>query len=311
MLKHQVLAAAGISTTRPQRTREPRRASRGAALIATMAALVAGLLLATASPAVAISGLDRYDGYSGYDDRPWKRAIATCPDGKHVIGGGAWVSDGGRKTVRLTTLLPYSPAGARDTFNVDAEAPNLQRFNWSVTAYAMCADKTALSNYRIVPGFVESSKTFQTAAARCPDGTVAFGAGAQVTAQPPYTAPGQGQIGLQLNRTSGPLDISRAAARESVAGYAGQWRLISYAVCAEPRGTIHAEGTVNAGAEATDTCKTGFTHGPGGGGGLTDGGPAWLQRIYPRLDKRTVDVALTAPLYPSIGGMVAHQTCAL
>src|SRR4029453_1930338 len=114
---------------------------------------------------------------------------------------------------------------------------------------------------------------------------------------------------LQLNRTSGPLDISRAAGRESVIGYAGQWNLHSFAVCAQPQGQIHASDTVAAGARTTNYCSNGlYTHGAGGGGGLTDGGPVWLQEIYPHYDLRGVDVALTGPTYPSIGGVVAHQT---
>jgi hypothetical protein len=276
-----------------------------------VAALVGGAQLATASPAAAVSGLQRSDGYSGLDTRPWKRAIATCPADKHVIGGGASVSESDEQgLVRLTSLLPY-----RDTFQVDAEAPGLRSdLRWSVYAYAICADKTALPQYTIVPGSVTSSKAFQTAAARCPTGTVAFGSGAQIMAiGGPNAAFAQGQIGLQLNRTSGPLDISRATARESAAGYPGQWSLTSYAICAQPRGTIHSEATVTPGATATgsNTCASGFTHGPGGGGGLTDGGPVWLQQIYPSLDKRTVTVAMTGPLAASVGGLVAQQTCAL
>ena len=64
------------------------------------------------------------------------------------------------------------------------------------------------------------------------------------------------------------------------------------------------------GAEASDRCFIGFTHGVGGGGGLTDGGPVWLEKIQPHADLRGVDVGLTGALHPSIGGMVAHQTCA-
>lgn len=51
-------------------------------------------------------------------------------------------------------------------------------------------------------------------------------------------------------------------------------------------------------------------HGLGGGGGLADGGPAWLCKIYPTGDPRQVQVELTGALYPSMAGMVANATCA-
>jgi len=44
---------------------------------------------------------------------------------------------------------------------------------------------------------------------------------------------GNRQLGLQLNRTSGPMDISRSAAAANTATPA-PWRLVSYASCAQP-----------------------------------------------------------------------------
>ena len=64
------------------------------------------------------------------------------------------------------------------------------------------------------------------------------------------------------------------------------------------------------GREVQRPCLFGFTHGIGGGGGLSDGGPVWLDKIKPHADLQGVDVSLTGALDPSIGGMVAHQTCA-
>ena len=279
-------------------------------LAAVLAGVAAALPLLAPQSAAAISGLQRVSSYSGYDDRPWKAATAGCPANKHVIGGGAWVSDGGRKLVRLTTLRPQYLDGAHDAYIVQAEAPGLRRdFSWSVTVYAVCADENALKDYRIVPGSPGlSSARFQTAAAVCPTGTLAYGTGAGITTPIPNAAPARGQIGLQLTRTSGPLDISRAAARSSGIGYVGPWQLTSYVICAQPRGTIHVEGAGATGDEVTDSCKTGFTHGPGGGAGLFDNGPAWLQKIYPSYDGKSVAVAMTAP---PVGGIIAHQTCAL
>jgi hypothetical protein len=62
---------------------------------------------------------------------------------------------------------------------------------------------------------------------------------------------------------------------------------------------------------ATTTCPGGYrTHGIGGGGGITDSGPSWLNRLYPHADLRGVTTTMTGPLHPSIGAMVTHQICA-
>src|SRR3954470_23420921 len=78
--------------------RRPKTASRYAALIPAIGAIIGGLQLATPPPASAIPGLQRPLAVSSqYDDSPVKSATAECPDGKHVTGGGAWVNDGGHK----------------------------------------------------------------------------------------------------------------------------------------------------------------------------------------------------------------------
>ena len=276
-------------------------------------AAVVPLALAAPSPAAAIPGLQLTQGDSlSNRDEPFKLASAKCPLGKLVVGGGAQVLDGDRKLVRLSGLWPYKPEDpttGRASFSATAEAVNHTRaYDWSLRAYAVCATREALPGYFIARDTSPySAKTFETAAAICPSGTFAYGAGATV-----HTSAGSwgsGKVWLQLNRTSGPLDISRAAARV-LPGFGGRWELQSYAICAQWRDQLFADGTVAPGAEATDRCFIGFTHGVGGGGGLTDGGPVWLEKIQPHADLRGVDVALTGALHPSIGGMVAHQTCA-
>lgn len=282
-----------------------RTASRTVAALATLVVVVVGAQLAGPEPAAAIPGLER-KGHWVLSDEPFKRVRAQCPAGKDVIGGGAWADDGGRKKVRLTSMQPlHDYGGETDFFEAVAEAPHLfSGYDWHLGAFAICANP--LPGYKVVHGqFTErSSKTFQTAVAGCPSGTVAYSAGATILWA-------EGRVGLQLSRTSGPLDITRAAAREDTVPFAGEWQLASSAVCAAPRNGIHAEGEIAQGSEASSTCDgTSLVHGAGGGGGLTDGGPVWLQKVYPRHGLKAVDVALTGPLNPSIGGMVAHHTCA-
>jgi hypothetical protein len=303
--------------------------SRIVATLAAIAAVVGAVQLAAAEPAGAVPGLGRVIEGTPSDNRPTKTAVASCPGKDVVVGGGAVVRDGGRNVVRLIESRPFRERLIFDYYHwfAKAEAPDLGRdFNWSVTAYAICANRSSLADYEITEAFTHNgtSETFDQVDARCPSGTVAYGAGAEVIGLDVLGGGGPngiptGQLGLQMVRTSGPLDIARAAARESAAGFAGQWRLKAYAICAHKilfgpgnlNSGVHAVGNSSFTATAETLCPDGFrTHGPGGGGGLTDGGPSWLRAIYPHNGLGGITVGMTAPLLPSIGGMVAYQTCA-
>jgi len=271
-----------------------------------LAALAAiGLALVTAGPAAAVGDPQLVTRSTQLGIDPTPEVSAPCPPDTRVVGGGGRVFDGERKLGRLTALDP-SPTG----FRVEAESPDEDDIgNWRVFAYAICADRDALVDYEIVPNSRFDARTFKDAAARCPSGTVAYGAGARVLI--PGTGGAGGRIGLQLNRTSGPLDISRAAGRvDTSLDPVGNWTVTSEAICARRAGGIHVEGDSSFGDSVTESCDTGTVHGAGGGGGLTDGGPSWLYSIQPSNDLQSVTARMTSPLNPSIGGMIAHFTCA-
>jgi hypothetical protein len=288
----------------------------GLVVLAAVAAVVGAVGLAAPEPADAIPGLTRKGHHGLMNNEPFKGVVAECPDGMRVIGGGGSVYDGGRRSVKLISLTPYSYSDEddlRDAFGAAAEAPHLTRsFEWRVSAYALCAPDSSLRSHKVVGDYVSNSTSqpFVTASVRCPGGTVAYGSGAFVSTGGVGGGLAAGEVGLQMTRTSGPMDIARAAARETL-GYGGAWSLSSYAICAEPQGDIHVEGALSQGPEVGASCPPGYqVHGPGGGGGLIDGGTAWLQKIVPRYPPTGVDVALTKPLNPSVGGMIAHFTCA-
>jgi hypothetical protein len=272
-----------------------------------LAALAAiGLVLVTAGPAAAVGDPQLVTQGSFPLPDPTPNATAQCPDGTRVVGGGGRVFDGEQKQGRLTALDP-----SFTSFRVEAESPDETEDigNWRVFAYAICADRDALEDYQIVSRSRFDASTFKDTAARCPSGTVAYGAGARVVI--PGTGGADGRIGLQLNRTSGPLDISRATGRvDTRFGSVGNWTLSSEAICAKRAGGIHVEGDSSFGASVSESCDAGTVHGPGGGGGLTDGGLSWLYSIQPFNNLQSVNARMTSPLNPSIGGMIAHFTCA-
>jgi hypothetical protein len=271
-----------------------------------LAALAAiGLLLVTAGPAAAVGDPQLVTRSSFLGTDPTPTATAPCPDGTRVVGGGGRVFDDEQKLGRLTALNP-----SFTSFRVEAESPNEANIgNWRVIAYAICANRDALEDYQIVPRSRFDASTFKDTAAVCPSGTVAYGAGARVGI--PGTGGADGRIGLQLNRTSGPLDISRATGRvDTRFGSVGNWTLTSEAICAKRAGGIHVEGNSSFGDSVSESCDAGTVHGPGGGGGLTDGGLSWLYSIQPFNNLQSVNARMTSPLNPSIGGMIAHFTCA-
>jgi hypothetical protein len=290
-----------------------RAMSRAATALVTLAALGAGVQLASAPPAAALLGVFRVDDISGTLslDSP-KDATVACPDGV-LVGGGAEIEGGGEDPATEPRLTHLVPTG--NQFFAMAETPNhASEARWLLRVYAICAD--GVDSSQVVPGISEEdSQSFKDAEARCPDGTVAFGAGGQIS----YNSgdPFPGRVGLQLVRPSEPLDITRATGREYgdgiEDGYIGNWRVHAWAICVAPAGGIHAEGTIEPlGERANHECSSGtFVHGAGGGGGpFIDGGDAYLQYIIPSEELTHVFVRMTQPLDPSVGGMVASATCA-
>jgi hypothetical protein len=286
-------------------------ALRIAAMFVSMA-VIGGMQLASVSPAAALDGLVRTDKVSGSRsmESP-KSADAGCPAGKIVVGGGAEIEGGGENEAnqpRLTLLFPLV-SFFRAAAEIRGHAPAQEL--WTLRVYAICADAKDLDDYGIIvsPGSGHDSQPFKKSVARCPDGTVAYGAGGFIHYL--HSGESQGGVGLQLVHTSGPLDIARATARKYPGGHPGAWEVAAVAICAAPAGGIRAENTGGEGEKATHRCSSGrAVHGAGGGGGLDDGGPVHLRHIISNEELTHVFVRLTGKLKPAIGGMVASATCA-
>lgn len=300
----------------PVHVRRPTARSRpyGVAMLAAIVAVVGAAQLATPEPAAAVPGLELvHRDSTQFRDEPVKRADVTCPPGKLVIGGGGEVFDGAGTAVRLTSIIPFAEFDRElnrfvaRTFGAEAQSHNGGRpYDWSLRGYAICALRSSLPGYALEFGLTSGTGPFQIATAVCPGGTVAYGSGASIG---PFGAE-PGKTFLQLNRTGGNHDLGRATGR-AVPGFNREWTVRSAVMCAQPQGEIHFDGAISQTAQASDRCAPAFfSHGIGGGGGFVDGGPVWLDKIEPNPDLRGVDVSLTAPLAPAIGGMVAHLRCA-
>ena len=204
--------------------------------VVAAATICTGVQVAFASAASAApSGV--VSAASATDSVARKSAVATCPAGTRVFGGGGDIV-GGAHEVALTGLRPVSTVVSGryvDSFVATAEEDDTgYAANWTVYAYAICGAN--------LPGLIiQSGRTAATpgadradASASCPSGTAPLGFGAEITG-------GNGNVVLNLvlgNYTVGPYGtpngFATAAAFVDQSGYTGSWSLTSYAVCAAP-----------------------------------------------------------------------------
>jgi hypothetical protein len=269
--------------------------------------MVAMLLLAAAVPvidavpaAAALPGIYRVASVnSGTSVSPTKGRIAQCRPGDFVIGGGGWADDFGANQVMLTHLVPFHGGTSGDSYYAEAAAPPGSTVAWNLTAYAICAPGLDPAYYRRVEGPVKRmSDTFTDVTASCPGSTLAVGGGAAIEG-------GRGEVGLQLVRLSGPRDISRATGREDASGFRDEWTLQAYALCYKPSG-LTLTNTIVPGPGLDLPCPLGKVHSFGGGGGLVDGGPVFLNVLYPFDGLPRVQVFMTGSIP---GGMVIQRVC--
>ena len=256
--------------------------------------------LAGASPAAAVTGLERRVSLDQVPNtESGKTATAFCQPGDVVVGGGAWADDFGANRVMLTQLQPVKGGSTTlDRFAAAAQSPPGFNGIWDLTAYALCADP--LDGHQIVSHDTDpASPTFLATEAECPGDKLTIGTGSRIL------TPAR-RVGLQLSRPSGPLDISRTTAREITGGNPDDWRLVSYAVCADPIPGMAVRGTLTSTAGGSFTCPSGYVHAVAGGGSLTDSGPVFLRELTPLPNLRTVRVFMTGP---AVGGIAVQAVC--
>src|SRR5262245_20957593 len=209
-----------------------RNASTLGTTFAALAA-VAGLLGAQASmtsPAEAVSGLTRVTKISASDSTTAKQVTAMCPAGKRIFGGGAEIVNGQGQAV-VQRLQPRSTA-TDDRFVVGArEDSNGYAGAWRLRAFAVCADP--LPGQQIIATTAPtSSDSQQSLVGLCPNDQREVGFGGRINN-------GAGQVRLSdlYDFFGPPSSLLIVGAREDPDGYAGQWSLSSYIICADSAAT--------------------------------------------------------------------------
>lgn len=149
-----------------------------------------------------------------------RSAAASCPTGKRTIGAFAFTS-GNVRDVVITTLLPTSTA----VIAIAREDQDGTTDNWQLHVQLICADP--LPGLTIVStSSVENSGNKQVTAT-CPPGTRLLTAGWHLL----DTA---GEVFVNQIAQAPGLDRVSVTGMEDQDGLATDWRLATYAVCADP-----------------------------------------------------------------------------
>ncbi|GAA2711059.1 hypothetical protein [Actinoplanes palleronii] len=270
-------------------------------LIAGLALLIPASLIGApmaSASASAPPALERKVARSVTDSASFKTAVAGCPAGKRVVGGGGWAfatAAADKAKVMVTRLEPVR-AGTVSNYVVSGEeVASGMSGTWWLEAYALCAP--APGGYQIVSGgTAPSSSSVQQTAAVCPGSKRVLGSGGRIDNA-------AGQVTFQTNRSSGPRDIVRAVAKEDANGYAGSWTVTAYAICANPLAGFSAVGKGSPltrsenEKSAVVTCPANtYVH---SAGAATSGTPAGLtstprgvavQKVFPSSTLRSVEV---------------------
>jgi hypothetical protein len=159
-----------------------------------------------------------------------KSFSANCPDGQRVLGGGAFTVGGVHAVI--TEMQPiHTTVGDsfKDSFKVSAAADQFGiAVAWSFQVFAFCASVPAALGVEIVSGTnPPTSAATDQAGEQCPGGKQLIGAGGKID-----NGNGQVDLGIFTNSRGAFAFSSAAFAKEDADGFAGNYTVTGYSVCA-------------------------------------------------------------------------------
>jgi hypothetical protein len=227
---------------------------------AAAALVVAGVPLAIqvygqgAASASTVPSATVTSALTAFDSTATKTAVAKCPTGTRVIGGGGRVN--GAQHVVITRQEPGHNATG-DSFAVDAREDEVGfGGSWAVQAFAICS--APIAGLQIVSATSpSSSNAFTSLSASCPAGTFALGGGGKING-------GNGQVDLSTLAEGGTVSSrTTAAGTEDLNGFSGNYSVTAFAVCAKGAFADFQVVKVQSASDSTDrkilnaTCPTG------------------------------------------------------
>lgn len=268
----------------------PRRAAATPRVTLVAAALAATLVLSLTllaalsdTASAAVPGLQRASRTTLADSVAAKDRPVSCPTGTKMISGGGSVFGGVGQVVldgiRLNSTLNNVTTRAFE----DADGTNL---NWSLNAYAMCANP--------LPGLVQVNSTSpstsfgKSAIATCPTGKQVVGAGGE-------TSGGVGRVEIDDLTPSSDHTRVTVTGFETEGGTNDNWSITAHAMCADPLPGLEVRALSSDfgsfdGQTVTETCSAGKKV-VGAGGEITGGlGQVIMDGITPNANLTSVTV---------------------
>ncbi len=170
--------------------------------------------------AVPPPGLERVAATSALNSAN-KSVVATCPAGRRLLGTGAEVN-GGNRHVLLEDITPNSGLTAVTVKAVEDESGTSG--NWSVIAYAICAQPVAGLERVSLTSDVDSTAP-KVVEAECPLGKQVVGMAGNINSP-------NGQVVLDAVFADAELTTVGFAAGEDDTGNTANWGLTAFAICA-------------------------------------------------------------------------------
>ncbi|MEV1111165.1 hypothetical protein [Micromonospora sp. NPDC049751] len=240
------------------RTQNTARRFGARASVPVLILLATGAVLAPASPAsAAVPGLVRIAATSVSDSADFHSVTATCPVGK-VLTGTGYELNGVTGEGVVDDLRPNGGVATAPTaVTVGAYETEAFAGNWSVTAYAICANPLP-GLVRVSTAGVSNSADYRSVTATCPVGKVLTGTGYELNG-----VTGEGVV--DDFRPNG--GVATAPTAVTVGAYESDattlnWSATAYAICANPLAGLVRASTVGASTSAdfrsvTATCPVG------------------------------------------------------
>ncbi|MEU1585549.1 hypothetical protein [Micromonospora sp. NPDC005710] len=235
----------------------PRRFGARASVL-VLGLLATGAVLAPASPAsAAVPGLVRVAATSVSNSADYHSVTAACPVGK-VLTGTGYELNGVTGEGIVDDLRPNGGVATAPTaVTVGAYETEAFAGNWSVTAYAICANPLP-GLVRVTTAGVSNSVDYRSVTATCPVGKVLTGTGYELNG-----VTGEGVV--DDFRPNG--GVATAPTAVTVGAYesdatALNWSATAYAICANPLAGLVRASTVGVSnsldfRSVTATCPVG------------------------------------------------------
>ncbi|MGC5286924.1 hypothetical protein [Micromonospora sp. DT231] len=219
-----------------------RTTTQARAFVLVLGLVATGAVLVPASPAsAAVPGLVRIAATSVSSSADFHSATATCPGAK-VLTGTGYELNGVTGEGVVDDLRPNGGVATAPT-SVTVGAYETEAFagNWSVTAYAICANPLP-GLVRVSTVSVSDSADFHSTTATCPGSKVLTGTGYELNG-----ATGEAVVDdLRPNGGVATAPTSVTAGAYEADATALNWSVTAYAICANPLPGLVRASTIGA-----------------------------------------------------------------